>query len=188
MSLFAIKQIQEGSIIFNKEFGVEICGNEGNSNYEFIFKIYCNDELVEEYTKKTKTNKFYFSPICKDDYKSYKVCAQIYVNENKIDELYTNTLDYIEDFISIKEVKLELKENKLIAKVESNLNLQKEEYAYYLDKDNSDAISITWYSKESEHVFPLFGKGNYSVRVFCRIVKNNGYTDSKIIRTNTVIV
>lgn len=183
---FSIKQIKEGSIIFNKTFGIEVLGCEDNNLIKFIYKVYSDGKIIE--SKESVENKFFFYPYDFNKYINYEVVVEIYINGMKTIEIKSPILDYIEDFVSVKKVKLEIINNKLVASVESNLNIEKEMYAYYLDRGDDDALVTIWYKKSKTHTFDILGPGNYSVRVFTKIIKNNGKEDMIIKRTNTITI
>lgn len=183
---FSIKQINEGSIIFNKDFGVEVFGCDKNCNFEFSYKVYSNGTMLK--SQRSKERSFFFKPYDINNYVNYIVVVDIYDGDKKVKEIKSPILDYIEDFVSVKKVKLEKVNDKLVASVESNLNIEKETYAYYLDRDEDDALVTIWYNKSKTHIFDILGPGNYSVRVFVKIIKNSGEEDMVIKRTNTVTV
>lgn len=179
---FFVKQIQEGSLIFNNPFGVEIFGDlEDLYKLSYEYRVYENGNLIYK-SEIIKEKTFYFNP---KEYKTYKLSVNIYENNKRISYIYSPILDFIEDFVSIKETELIKDGENLIVKIDSNLDLPKEYYAYYLKKDGVPIEKI-FYIKEKQYIFKISGPGKYSVRVFARLIKNNGKEDKVILDTNTI--
>lgn len=176
------KQIAEGSLILGKPMEVAIEMEDGNQ-YEYHFKIYENN-ILRETSNRTKASKYHFYP---DQYISYVAEVDIYEKDRIIHTLKGLKLDFMEDFVLIKDTWIAYEKEEIVVKVATELNLEKEYYAYYLKK-NQVVIEKKFYSKEREWHFKPQGSGNYCVQVFVRHIKNNGIEDKVITHTEHISI
>ncbi len=179
---FKFIQEKEGSILFKKPFYIAI-EHDYDEKFSYEFSIYMNNKL-KLHSERSFLNQFNFLVT---EYANYTANINIYKDNKIISSINSPVLDLIEDFVSINKVELIKENNNLIARIESNLNLSKEYYAYYLIKEGV-AIEKVFYTKNKEHTFKNLPSGEYYVRVFTRLIKNCGYEDKVILSTNTIIL
>lgn len=175
-----IVQIQEGSRVFEKDFGVEVkCSTL--KNYTYRFHIYRNG-VVEEVKEMQPENTCFFMPKA---YGDYRIMVEVFEEGKKILFKSSGILDFIEDLIKCNDVRLMRQNNELIVQVDSELELTKEYYAYYLQKDG-DVIAKQMYTKENPYHFKVEEPGEYKVKVYMRLIKNSLEKHQVVMESNTI--
>lgn len=179
---FALKQISEGSLLFNQAFGVDISWLS-RQHYKFIYKMY-EDGILQETTQLTPSNIYYYKP---KKYGIYKIIVEVYEEDKKIETLIIPILDFHEDFVLIKETSIQYENGEIFVEARTELNLPKEYYAFYL-KRNNNVVEKIFYTKQPWWRFRIEEIGEYSVQVFVRLIKNSGVEDKVITHTETIKV
>ncbi|MGL4345855.1 MAG: hypothetical protein ACRCTE_11705 [Cellulosilyticaceae bacterium] len=156
-------------------------GVEG-TQYRYIFKVYENNKMIEQ-SQMLQAMVYYFKPL---HYAAYTISVDIYQGNNKVHTAQSSILDFVEDFVLIKGVTLEEVQEELVVKVQTELNLPKEYYAYYL-KRNGVVVERVYYTQNPTWRFKMTENGEYCVQVFVRLIKNNGVEDKVITHTHKVI-
>ncbi|MGL4738259.1 MAG: hypothetical protein ACRCW2_12485 [Cellulosilyticaceae bacterium] len=178
---YGIMQMREGSLILNRHMGVSVTGEQVMQE-QYIFRVHENNQIIEQ-SQMTSNRVYYFTPM---HYGVYTISVDIYNGKNKVHTAQTGILDFVEDFVLIKETALEKKQDELIVHVETALQLPKEYYAYYLKRDGV-VVERIYYTRNPSWHFKIKESGEYCVQVFVRLIKNTGIEDKVITHTCKVI-